>query len=199
MPVDLAKPNQIILIGPCNVGKSTIGKMLAERLGAPFVSLDTVERKYTLPAGFDPKRAEELDESGVPLAGYGYRRMFFDAAVIGFLADHREGVLELGGGHPIIPDREKQERVIAALRTYPRVVLLLPTADLKESIDLLRNRDGLAPDEPYINDLYAQDDTFLTLARHVVTTWGRTPEETYADVLAALGMAAPRGRSRSAG
>jgi shikimate kinase len=193
MSADLAAPNQIILIGPCRCGKTTIGTMLAERLGNPFVSLDAVERDYTIPAGYDPARAEELGKSGVPLAGYGYRRMFFDAAVIGFLADHPEGVLELGGGHPIIPDRDKQARVIEALRPYNRVVLLLPMADLKESVALLRERCGAAEGEPYINDLYTVDDTFFALARFVVCTQGKTPEETCEDVLATLGIVPPPG------
>jgi hypothetical protein len=190
MSVDLTEPNQIILIGPCNAGKSTIGKMLAARLGAPFVSLDSVERKYTVPAGYDPDRAEEIGKSGVPFAGYGCRRMFFDAAVVGFLADYREGVLELGGGHPIIPDPEKQARVTEALRPYNRVVLLLPTPDLRESMAILRARDGVPEGEPYFNELFLKDDTFLTLARFIVTTHGKTPEETCDEVLAALGMPA---------
>jgi len=46
--------------------------------------------------------------------------MFDDAAVVGFLADYTDGVLELGGGHPIIPDRDKQERVNEAVRPYNR-------------------------------------------------------------------------------
>jgi hypothetical protein len=193
MSVDLTAPNQIILIGPCGCGKSTIGTMLAERLGSPFVSLDRVERDYTIPAGYDPARAEELGKSGVPFAGYNYRRMFFDAAVHGFLADYSEGVLEMGGGHPIIPDRDKQARVIEALRPYNRVVLLLPTADLRESVALLRERCGVAAGEPYINDLYTADDTFFRLARFVVYTQGKTPQETCEEVLAAFGIVPPTG------
>lgn len=34
----------IILIGPVFAGKSTVGKLLVEALGRPFVSLDQVER-----------------------------------------------------------------------------------------------------------------------------------------------------------
>jgi adenylylsulfate kinase-like enzyme len=70
MSVDLSEPNQIILIGPCGAGKSTLGKMLAERLGSAFVSLDSVDGTYLRPAGFDPARAKELWTSGVPFAGY---------------------------------------------------------------------------------------------------------------------------------
>jgi hypothetical protein len=188
MPVDLTEPNQIILIGPCGSGKTTIGTMLAERLNSPFASLDAVERTYTVPAGFDPDRAEELRNTGVPFAGYAYRRMFFDDAVIGFLADYPRGVLELGGGHPIIPDPEKQARVTAALRPYSRIILLLPTADLRESVALLRARYGVADGKPDLNELFIVDDTFFKLARFVVYTQGKTPDETGDEVLVVLGI-----------
>jgi shikimate kinase len=193
MSVDRSEPNQIILIGPCGAGKSTMGKLLAEQLDSSFVSLDGVDRQYMVPAGFDPARAKELWQSGVPFAGYNYGRMFYDAAVVGFLADYPEGVLELGGGHPIIPDRDKQARVIEALRPYNRVVLLLPTMDLRASVERLRERRGIATGKPDLNNLYIADDTFFALAKVVITTEGRTPEETCAEVLTALGIGpAPR-------
>jgi adenylate kinase family enzyme len=36
----------VLLIGPINTGKSTLARLLAERLGRPHVSLDSVRWEY---------------------------------------------------------------------------------------------------------------------------------------------------------
>ncbi|HUM68963.1 MAG TPA: shikimate kinase, partial [Chloroflexota bacterium] len=105
----------IILIGPVFAGKSTVGKLLAEKLGWSFVSLDGLERGYIRSAGYDEAVVAAIREAEGPFAGYSYRRQFFDTAVTQFLAEHHSGVLELGGGHPIVPDPVKQERINQAL------------------------------------------------------------------------------------
>jgi shikimate kinase len=38
--------SEIVLIGPVRTGKSTLGRLLAERLFVPQVSLDEVRLKY---------------------------------------------------------------------------------------------------------------------------------------------------------
>jgi shikimate kinase len=188
MVVDLTTPNQIILIGPVGTGKTTIGMLLAEHLHASFTSLDTVEHPYMLAAGYDLVHANALRQSPAPFARYQYRRMFFDAAVIGFLSDHQHGVLELGAGHPIVPDREKQARIIQALHPYPRVVLLLPVPALREAVQRLRARRGVPDHDPDINDLFIADDTFYSLAKYSIYTEGKSPEESCTDVLTALDL-----------
>ncbi|HEY1408430.1 MAG TPA: shikimate kinase [Promineifilum sp.] len=42
--------SEIILIGPIGAGKSTIGRLLAERLGLPQVSMDDIRYRYTVGA-----------------------------------------------------------------------------------------------------------------------------------------------------
>lgn len=130
----VAAPNQIILIGPIRTGKTTVGQLLAASLSCPFTSLDEFEQAYTRPVGYDPAIAKDLLSTQGLLRYYAYRRSFFDEAVVRFLANHTEGVLELGGGHPIVPDPEKQARITAALHPYNRVILVLPTPDLHESV-----------------------------------------------------------------
>src|SRR3989338_4152167 len=108
----------IILIGPIGAGKTTIGKMLAKKLGAPFYSLDEEEKTYTTPVGYDSKHHRRLKKQQGPFPAYEYARGFFDEAVVRFLQAHKNGVFDLGGGHPIVPDPEKQERIKAALKPY---------------------------------------------------------------------------------
>ncbi len=50
----------IILIGPLYAGKTTVGKLLAEGLGRPFVLPDRTERPYQKPEYLNPDLNEIL-------------------------------------------------------------------------------------------------------------------------------------------
>ncbi len=54
MPVD------IVLIGPVRTGKSTLGRLLAQALGLPQVSLDEIRLRYYKEIGFDEALAAEI-------------------------------------------------------------------------------------------------------------------------------------------
>lgn len=177
----------VILIGPLKAGKTTVGRLLAERLGRPFISLDQLERKYTAALGFDAETAAAIRRREGALAGYNYRRQFFAEAVARFLAEHPTGVLELGGGHPIVPDETQQTRIAQALAPFPHVILLLPTADLAESLRILRGRQK--PErlvEGDLNEEFLRDDRFMRLAKHVVYTAGKSPVEVCEEIAAWL-------------
>jgi shikimate kinase len=167
----------IILIGPMKAGKTTVGRLLAEKLACPFTSLDRLERGYTVPVGFDESEAAAIHQQQGVLAWYSYRRAFFDEAVVRFLAEYTTGVLELGGGHPIVPDEAKQQRIAEALASYRHVILLLPTPDIQEALKILCERQKPEHRNPDLNELFLADDRFFRLAKQVVYTEGKTPAE----------------------
>lgn len=173
----------IILIGPLKAGKSTVGKLLAEQLKLPFYSLDALEKRYTIPAGFDEAVAEDIRWQSGAWAWYGYRRQFFADAVIQFLAEHGEGVLELGGGHPILPDAASQARVNEALASYKNIVLLLPHPDKETTLRILNGR--LRPEwrADDWNRHFLAGDQFQTLATLTIYTQNKTPEQTCAEII----------------
>ena len=176
----------IILIGPMKAGKSTVGKLLAAQLDLPFVSLDRLEERYIEPAGFDSALAKQIQAEEGDLAWYTYRRAFFDTAVIRFLAEHEQGVLDLGGGHPILPDETKQARVNEALAPCRNVVLLLPTPDLQTSIQILKTRQKPKYLNPDLNEIFLADDRFLQMAKYVFYTEGKSAEDMCAEIIDAL-------------
>lgn len=178
----------VILVGPVKAGKTTIGRLLAKRVDCPFISLDRWERTYTEALGFDPELASLIQTQRGDWAWYSYRRQYFAEALVRFLAEHTYGVLELGGGHPILPDAEKQAIVERALAPYRRVVLLLPTADLRESLTILKGRQKPERLHPDLNEELLADDRFLRLAKHVIYTQGKSPSESCAELLAKLGV-----------
>ena len=176
----------IILIGPLKVGKTTIGKLLAKRLSCSYVSLDNLERSYTETVGFDGDIAATIQAHQGDLAWYTYRRQFFDEAVVQFLAEHNSGVLELGGGHPILPNEEKQSRVNRALEPFGKVILLLPTSDIQESLHILKSRQKAEYLNPDLNEEFLKDNRFLELAKFTFYTEGKSPDETCDDIISRL-------------
>ncbi len=180
-------PFPIILIGPMKAGKTTVGKLLAEQLGCSFCSLDTLEVRYAREVGYKDSLADLIrSEQGVS-AWYEYRRKHFDHVVIRFLQEQRTGVLELGGGHPILPTPEQQLRVNRALAVYPNTFLLIPDQDLSRSQFILRERQKPERRNPDLNELILSDRRFFDLARHVIFTHGNSPEESCEEILAILG------------
>ena len=65
----------IILIGPLGAGKSTVGRLLADKLGLPQCSLDEVRWAYFEELGYDKEMASKIAQAGkdirtqVPLPG----------------------------------------------------------------------------------------------------------------------------------
>jgi shikimate kinase len=47
----------VVLIGPEGAGKSTVGRLIAERLGVPWVEMDAVCRRYYEEDGYDAEMA----------------------------------------------------------------------------------------------------------------------------------------------
>ena len=169
-------------------GKSTVGRMVADAVGRPFYSLDRLERRYTEPAGFNPTHAKSLQQREGNEAWYQYRRQFFAVAVVAFLAEHPAGILELGGGHPIVADQVQRQQIKEALSMCGRVILLIPSHDRVESLRLLNSRPRPQGQFHNWNRHFLKDDRYWQLATDVVLTAGKLPRETVGDVLAILGF-----------
>ncbi|MEH2063238.1 MAG: hypothetical protein V7K50_13410 [Nostoc sp.] len=54
------KISDIILIGPISTGKSTIGRLLAQKLGIPQCSMDDVRLDYYKEINYDEELAKEI-------------------------------------------------------------------------------------------------------------------------------------------
>jgi shikimate kinase len=178
----------IILIGPMKAGKTTVGRLLAEQLGCPFCSLDVYENRYAREVGFRERLAEQIQAEQGVYAWYEYRRKYFDHVVIRFLQDQRTGVLELGGGHPILPTPEQQLRVNRALAMIDHVFLLIPDPDLNRSRYICWERQRPERRDPDLNELLLSDRRFFELAKHVIYTHGNSPNESCEEILAILGF-----------
>lgn len=161
----------IVLIGPMGSGKSTVGALLAERVGAPYRDTDA-----------DIVAAEGREIADIFIEeGEEHFRALEREAVRTAVAEH-EGVLALGGG--------------AILDAGTRELLAgLPVAFLSMDVEEAVRRVGLGTARPLLavnprrqwrEMMEARRHLYTEVARVVVATDGRTPEEVADAVLDAL-------------
>lgn len=161
----------IVLVGPMGVGKSTVGQLLAERLGVAYRDTDddivTTEGRTI---------ADIFVDEGEPAF-----RAIEKRAVRAALTEH-EGVLALGGGAILDPDTR-------ALLAGQRVVYL--SMDVEEAVkrtglNAARPLLAVNPRKQWRELMEARRHLYEEAATAVVPTDGRTPEEVTEAALNAL-------------
>nr|WP_189766093.1 shikimate kinase [Streptomyces sp. SID1034] len=152
-------------------GKSTVGALLAERLGAPYRDTDA-----DIVAAEGRPISDIFIEDGEP-----HFRALERAAVSAALAEH-PGVLALGGGAVLDDDTR------ALLAAHPVVYLSMDVDEAVKRVGLNTARPLLAvnPRRQWRELMEARRHLYTEVARAVVATDERTPEEVAQAVLDAL-------------
>ncbi|PVC90411.1 3-dehydroquinate synthase [Streptomyces sp. CS131] len=170
----------VVLVGPMGVGKSTVGELLAARLGSTYRDTD----------------ADVVAEAGKPIAeifydeGEEHFRALERRAVAAALAGH-PGVLSLGGG--AVLDGATRE----LLAGRPVVYLSMDVDEAVRRVGLGAARPLLAvnPRRQWRELMDARRHLYEEVARTVVATDENTPEEVAQAIIDALelpeGEAAP--------
>lgn len=161
----------VVLVGPMGVGKSTVGQLLAERLGVSYRDTDddiVAEQGRTI--------AEIFVDEGEPVF-----RAIEKRAVHKALAEH-DGVLALGGGAILDADTR-------ALLAEQRVVYL--SMDVEEAVkrtglNAARPLLAVNPRKQWRELMEARRHLYEEVATAVVATDGRTPQEVTEVALDAL-------------
>lgn len=180
----LATKSEIILIGPVGSGKSTISALLSKRLGLPRRSMDEVRWKYYEEIGYDRDLARQKTTEAGLWGLYRYWKPFEAYAVKRLLENFRDCVFDFGGGNSVYEDDGLFEQVRELLAPYANVILLLPSPDLDESVQILNARNSSATAEQReVNEHFIRHHSNYDLAKHIVYTKGKTPEETCDEIL----------------
>jgi shikimate kinase len=120
--------NNIFVIGPAGVGKSTCGRILAEELGYAFVDLDSefIERIGDI--------AKYIETEGY--ASYGTRNTDLFLTLVN--EQKRDAVYAMSAGFLLYP--EPVSRNARALSELGVSILLLPSGSLEESVEIVVGR-----------------------------------------------------------
>jgi shikimate kinase len=168
-----------VLVGVMGAGKSTVGALLAQRLGVGFHDVD---------AAVEAEAGKPISEIFID-EGEEHFRALERRAVAAALAE-QDGVVALGGG-AILADQTRE-----ALAGHTVIYLSVEFADAIKRVGLGQGRPLLAinPRATLKHLLDQRRPLYEKVATHTVRTDGRTPEE-IADEIAALLRPGSAGRS----
>ena len=167
-------PANVVLIGLSGSGKTTVGRLLAKRLGWRFVDTDReIQRAQgqTVQAIFR--------EHGEP------RFRAIEAAMVADVCARRNHVIATGGGSPVAEanrERMLDGNLVIFLEGAPATLANRLTRSIaREPRPMLGDRDLVER----LAELGEQRDAAYRCAHHIVKTDHRTPREV-ADVIADL-------------
>ncbi|MEU4576386.1 MULTISPECIES: shikimate kinase [Nonomuraea] len=161
-----------VLIGPPGSGKTTLGRLLAERLGVAFRDTD---------ADVEAVAGKPVSEIFIDDGEERFRELEHEA-VRRALAEH-DGVLSLGGGAVL------HEETQALLAGHPVVYLQVGLADAVQRVGLASARPLLVlnPRSQLKRLMEERRPVYERLAVLTVDTGGREPDELADEILKGLG------------
>lgn len=168
----------VVLIGYRGTGKSTVGRLVADRLGQTFVDADEeLERR----AGRTIREIFSTDGES------GFREL--EASLVGELLKHDQIVVALGGGAVL---REDNRRAIKSAQN--RVIWLQASAEallkrIESDQSTAERRPNLTPVgglAEIVRLLALREPLYRECADFVVGTEGKTPDEIAAEVVSLL-------------
>lgn len=161
----------MILVGPPGAGKSTVGALLAERLGTTYRDTDAdIEQTAGQPI------PEIFFEHGEP-----HFRALEQAAVQAAVAEH-PGVLSLGGGAVM----DEETRALLVGRPVVFLDVQLAAAVRRVGLDAPRPLLAVNPRQRWRELMEARRPLYTEVARAVVSTDDRTPQDVAGAVAEAL-------------
>ena len=167
----------VIFIGPMGTGKSTQGRLVSEALGRKQVPLDSVRWNYYPQMGWSKETEASIREVvGFP-GVYRYWKQFEIQSVERIVAENPEAVIDFGAGQSVYEDRAYFERARAVLDPIKNIVLMLPSEDVEESIDILNLRRTITIHGVDASRYILGSDAHKSLANFLFDTEGLSPEE----------------------
>ncbi len=178
----------ILFIGPVRAGKSAVATLAATQLHLFHVSLDDLRWKYYSEIGYDETLAKQIRLQGGFLAIMFYRQLFDPYSVERVLTDYPDAVVDCGAGVGPFENQEQLQRIQSLLKPIPNIFLLLPSSNLEESLKILQEREINPPADLKfdINAHFLHHPGYGSLAKHIIYTKNKTPEQTCSEVLKLL-------------
>lgn len=184
MTASSSRTPKLVLVGPAGAGKSTLGRIVAARLGSPFVELDAIAHPYYQELGWSVARLRErAAEVGRWAAEVDWEPARAHA-VSRVVTDYPGAVIALGAGHTSYTRDENLAIAREALRQCDHVVRVLPSPHTALSLSVLRERcmaskghDWIVDGHDFLAD-WVNDPRSDALATRTVYTNSESPEQT---------------------
>lgn len=167
-------PPKVIFIGPMGSGKSTIGRALAERIGANFRDTDVLIEEQT---------GRQISQIFIEDGEDSFR--VIEKAVLRAELLSDGAVLALGGGAPISYDAQSALRAIGV----PIVYLEISLATVAPRVGFNRDRPLLLgnPRAQWQTLMDERRPIYEAIATHKVNVDGKSEDELVDEVLSVLG------------
>ena len=195
-----ANTGSIVLIGPTGVGKSVVGRALADALGWKLIELDELRSQWYPEFGLDPEVERRAMESGGLLELVAAWKPYELMSVERVMNENpTNAVIAFGGGQSVYVDEQQIQQAKAALEPASRVILLLPSDHSDESgrilLDRLRhvpfvtrqpNPDDFLRTFTPILKMQLQSESNRQLATELIVAGHSSPEEIAQHILTTM-------------
>lgn len=174
--------DNIIIIGPIGVGKSTVAPEVARRTGKKHIDMDELREEIYALTDFSKKLLKKAYSKGGIVGWHDYQKPFELFAVQTLLEQNTNAVIEFGGGQSVYTDETQAATFLNLIKDEPFVILMLPCENSVRSAKILGDR-ARNIDEKILNDIFITSETNKKAAKYVVYTEGKTPEETISEIV----------------
>ncbi|WP_409291134.1 AAA family ATPase [Peribacillus sp. SCS-37] len=148
----------IVLIGPRGVGKTSVAKLIVEKLCLSYVSLDEEGKNLDFPFRQSPQGRAHIVRK--VFEKYQKDKCLFD----------------FGAFHSYYIEEDLSNEIYELLLPEPNVFLLTPSEDIQESEKILYEMNSKQVSEPFLSGISRTNSNLIrssqneSLAKHIVYT-----------------------------
>ena len=145
--------------------------------------MDELRWDYYKEIGWEANKQRQIKEREGFAGVYRYWKRFLIYSLERLLSEYSNCVIDFGAGNSVYEDNDEFARASQLLSPYKNVVLLLPSPDLDESVEILKQRNQITINGVEINSFFMTHASNQKLAKQVIYTNGKTPDEIKEDIL----------------
>lgn len=186
---NVEKRDEIILLGPMGVGKTTLALHLSEKLGILNYPIDRLKWYYRFKNGYDLAKGTKI------LRTYGFHELsnyfndyFGNHELAVILDEFRGGIFDFGASHSHFEDFNDLQEAKAILTPFSNIIQLLPSDNFETNCKILDERIQKRYEDvewkrevldSYIeqNRIFLLSNSYSFLARETIYTEGKSIEE----------------------